>query len=180
MWSVFIKKDDDWCLCHPRGWKYKHLLFTICTKFVCMFELGCIICLTLNQKNKFNSLAPWNERSQLLTSLTSLPISCGCFHRAWVHTLSLTFLCVFVQSDCVLACLSRAGQAYVSSCFFEKCKHIYSVFRNEFVYYSVCLSLLDLRSVLHWNKNVSGMSGSEMWNAQMQALHVNLLESSSA
>lgn len=51
MWSVFIKKDDDWCLCHPRGWKYKHLLFTICTKFVCMFELGCIICLTLNQKN---------------------------------------------------------------------------------------------------------------------------------
>lgn len=148
-----------------------------------MFELDCIIWLALNRKMLICMVIQFTGRLKLKVTIIDKPDITSYFLWMFSQSLSthsLTFLCVFAQSDCVLACQSKVRQAYVSSCFSEKCKHIYAVFLNEFVYYSVWLSLLDLWSVLYCNEIVSGMSGSETWNAQTQELHINLLESSSA
>jgi len=99
MCSVFIKKDDDWCFGHSRGWRYKWW-----KKFVCVFSWDAVfalICLIIHWPL-------WNEWSQLLTNLTSLPISCGCFHRAWVHTLSHSSVCLFRVIVCWHVCREPA------------------------------------------------------------------------
>lgn len=130
----------------------ENIRVTICTKFVCVFELACIICSTLNRKTLICLISQFTGPLKLKVTIIDKPDITSYFLWMFSQSLSthsLTFHCVFVQSDCVLVCLSRAGQAYVSSCFSENCKHIYSVFQSEFVCYPVCLSLLDLRSVLH-------------------------------
>lgn len=108
----------------------------------------------------------------------SLEMKGHSYWQAWHHFLfpvdvftepeyTLTHIPLCVCSDCVLACQSKASQACVSSCFSEKCKHIYACF-SEWICILFCLALLalELCSVLYCNEIVSGMSGSETWNAQ--------------
>lgn len=158
MWSVFIKKDDDWCLCHPCWWKYKDLLFTICTKFVCMFELGCIICLTLNRKTlicliiKFTGPLKWKVTIIDKPDITS--------YFLWVFsqslsTHSLTHIPLYVCSEWL--CVGTSVDSRPGLCFFmlfwEMQTYLFCF--SEWICILFCLPLLARPSfcaALKWNR----------------------------
>lgn len=106
--------------------------------------------------------------SQLLTIRASLPISRWCLHRVHTHT----FLCVCSEWLCI------GMWAESSPYFFYNVLMLLSFFWTNLF---IILFATSLSTVSLWLKKekVSGVSEVKIWNTQMQALHINLLETSS-